>query len=1139
MKNELFSSGGYRLDIFQLYNWGVFDGTVFTIDCRKESSLLTGANGSGKTTIVDALLSLLVPYTLRFYNQSSGTDRKRDRTEETYVLGAYGNRQDEESSGSRMQSLRTRDTFSVLSGCFVNDGTQSTVSLLQIRYFSGDVLQHVYALTRQRLSLDDINTCLAARGTSIDRAGRWKQIISAAYGTIFFGDSFKKYSDMYSELFGFRSDKALRLFSQTVGLKVLGNLTEFIRTNMLEEIDTAAQFEKLQSNYTKLIQSYNEIRKTKKQLELLEPVIDIGEKWKQEQTEKQRLEDLRDTLPVWYAHTALELLGKQQADMEEKRLSTEAHLQSENMRRDTVQKEIDSLHAALAQNEAARHIKDIADRIDVLTAEENRIQAQRNSYGEKIAAVGLTLPQTEAAFFANRKQTESLRQKEHKTRQTVDARLFEIRTQFNTGNDLMATLKKELASLGTRNSNIPLENIELRAALCRTIRCEETALPFAGELLCVADSEQLWSYAIEKLLHNFALDILVPEQFYTKVTAYVKNNNLHGRIVYLQTISELSLSAGNAPTPNRSTVPGKLLVKQNHPLTDWLTRYVSDHYDYLCTDSTDEISRAGRALSSTGLIKNGIRHEKDDRNNRNGSFVQVLGWDNTQKRRVLSVQLDDAKKQAAAAASDISKLESELNAGEQRVRTLENIAEITSWDSIDTESRAKQIDSLLHEKESLEKKATGIRNLQQQLEKKEQERTDINNAVQKIAGELGVISSSLSGIQGKVAENTAVWNSFCSGGSAAETLSVRIDLLHTEYERLSRPRDISELDAGRNKMAEDISSHINGCIQRINAHNTNLGHRMDDIRNPPAALRKQYGDWSAEFVDLGNDADALDDYTAFYNRLKKDDLPKYSGQFREYLHDTMKTDIVDFREFISNGTQEIKNAISNLNSSLRSIAYGRNPDTHLQLELAESSDIRIRDFKIMLRNATPDALYIRQHDEEREEYLFNQIKTLLDKLQENENDRRFVLDIRNWFIFAAKEIYAGDGTQKNYYQNTASLSGGEKAKLTYTILASAIAYQFGIASESGTGSSFRFVIIDEAFSKSDSFNADYAMKLFEQLDLQLMVITPLDKINIVENYISSLHLTENTGSHDSRLLHMTIESYHNRQRELQQKEIPS
>ena len=37
--------------------------------------------------------------------------------------------------------------------------------------------------------------------------------------------------------FGMRSEKAHTLFSQTIGLKVLGKLDEFVRLQMLEERD--------------------------------------------------------------------------------------------------------------------------------------------------------------------------------------------------------------------------------------------------------------------------------------------------------------------------------------------------------------------------------------------------------------------------------------------------------------------------------------------------------------------------------------------------------------------------------------------------------------------------------------------------------------------------------------------------------------------------------------------------------------------------------------------------------------------------------------------------------------------------------------------------------------------------------------
>ena len=43
------------------------------------------------------------------------------------------------------------------------------------------------------------------------------------------------------------------------------------------------------------------------------------------------------------------------------------------------------------------------------------------------------------------------------------------------------------------------------------------ALPFAGELLQIRDDERDWEGAIERLLHNFGLSLLVPDEHYATV----------------------------------------------------------------------------------------------------------------------------------------------------------------------------------------------------------------------------------------------------------------------------------------------------------------------------------------------------------------------------------------------------------------------------------------------------------------------------------------------------------------------------------------------------------------------------------------------------------------------------------------------
>ncbi len=83
------AASGYRLDYCEAYNWGTFHETVVRAQFDGQTSLLTGENGAGKSTIADALVTLLVPTNKRNYNAASG-EAKRERSEPDYIRGNTG-----------------------------------------------------------------------------------------------------------------------------------------------------------------------------------------------------------------------------------------------------------------------------------------------------------------------------------------------------------------------------------------------------------------------------------------------------------------------------------------------------------------------------------------------------------------------------------------------------------------------------------------------------------------------------------------------------------------------------------------------------------------------------------------------------------------------------------------------------------------------------------------------------------------------------------------------------------------------------------------------------------------------------------------------------------------------------------------
>ena len=139
--------------------------------------------------------------------------------------------------------------------------------------------------------------------------------------------------------------------------------------------------------------------------------------------------------------------------------------------------------------------------------------------------------------------------------------------------------------------------------------------------------------------------------------------------------------------------------------------------------------------------------------------------------------------------------------------------------------------------------------------------------------------------------------------------------------------------------------------------------------------------------------------------------------------------------------------------------------------------------------------------------------------------RRPLTDVRNWFVFAASERWREDDREHEHYSDSGGKSGGQKEKLAYTILAASLAYQFGLAWGEKRSRSFRFVVIDEAFGRGSDESAQYGLKLFQQLNLQLLIVTPLQKIFIIEPYVASVGFVHNEEGRDSKLRNLSIEEY--------------
>src|ERR1700689_3164373 len=125
---------GFRLTRLELYNWGTFDSRVWTLHANARTALLTGDIGSGKSTIVDAVTTLLLPANRISYNKAAGAET-RERSLRSYVLGYYKSEGNEATGSTRPIALRNASKFSVILAHFHNQGFGQDVTLAQVFWF--------------------------------------------------------------------------------------------------------------------------------------------------------------------------------------------------------------------------------------------------------------------------------------------------------------------------------------------------------------------------------------------------------------------------------------------------------------------------------------------------------------------------------------------------------------------------------------------------------------------------------------------------------------------------------------------------------------------------------------------------------------------------------------------------------------------------------------------------------------------------------------------------------------------------------------------------------------------------------------------------------------------------------------------
>lgn len=1107
---------GCRLQRLEVYNWGTFHHNVWTFTTGGRNALLTGEIGSGKSTLVDAITTLLLPANKISYNRAAGAGT-RERDLKSYVEGHYKAERNETTGASRPVGLRDGRSFSVILGVFANVDFGVTVTLAQVfRTRDSGQPERFYAVADTDLSIATVFSDFGADLSGLRR--RLRETGVRLY------DTFPDYGKDFRRRLGIESEQAMELFHQTVSMKAVDNLNDFVRSHMLEPFDSARQIESLIEHFENLTRAHDAVVRAREQLLLLGPLVGLLDEYDQLGTKVSEISHQQEAIGYHFARLAKKLHGVRLDELTLRLEETVRQLEARARELAELRDKEKQLRVDIAVSGGDR-LTSIDHEIARLEDDKPKRQGALARFNDLLSKAGLQPISTAAQFSAVRDAAGARRRELEGQRADAQNRLLELQIDKRKIDEEAQEVNLELRSLQSQQSNIPSSSLALRKQLCADLGADTDDLPFAGELIQVRAGASEWEGAAERVLHNFALSLLVPSQHYDTVAAWVDERHLGTRLVYYRVPANVAA----APPPERHGGQPLLLdmleIKPGCGFDAWLQSELGRRANHICVGSVAELRSAAKAVTRAGQVKDRDRHDKDDRRRIGDRREYVLGWSNEQKIDAMLTHAGALQRRQTKLAEDVGTGKRAAAALDERLQSIASLDEYPSWEQLDWEALVNEVAALRDERnrilsasdrlaalnDEVARVVADIDTWQGEASALEREQGGLERERDTVVAALEQTEATLAGAPAIDPEKEAAIEAVVS--------SVVASILD------GRALDIAGLVPVEKASRESLEREQTRTVQRQNVVAQRAVGAMSDFR---AKYPQETADFDVSLASAG-------EYRELHARVAGDDLPRFEKEFKEYLNKNTIRDVAGFAAQLNKQEQQIRERIGTINRSLADIDY--NDNRYITLVAEPTPNVEVREFRAELRACTDDVIGA-DHGDQYSEQKFLQVKRIIDRFKGREGfadvDRswtRKVTDVRQWFVFSASERWRDDDAEYEHYADSGGKSGGQKEKLAYTILAASLAYQFKLDWGAARSKAFRFVVIDEAFGRGSEISTQYALTLFTRLGLQLLIVTPLQKIHVIEPYVSAVGFVDNPTGSGSRLQTLTIEEYKRRKQE--------
>lgn len=250
------------------------------------------------------------------------------------------------------------------------------------------------------------------------------------------------------------------------------------------------------------------------------------------------------------------------------------------------------------------------------------------------------------------------------------------------------------------------------------------------------------------------------------------------------------------------------------------------------------------------------------------------------------------------------------------------------------------------------------------------------------------------------------------------------------------------------------------------------------------------------------------EYQAIFDEIDMD-----ITSYKEKVAEALKQSEEQFRTHFIFGLQEAITAarreFGQLNYALKNFPF--NEDKYY-FRIEPSSNYRLYYDAIMDQKSTSDTgLLFEPSDDERSETLRDLFNILINGQPFEQEEFK---DYRRYLDFDL--MYESRGETYSYSKSAMVDSGGENESPFYIIILASFYHMYN--SGHNYEAHMRLVIFDEAFSKMDTESMDACLQLVKQLNLQMLIVVPNDKTGYVLPHVSTTWVVNRNGNisfHDS------------------------